>query len=126
MQQMNLQIKCNNKNSFYLNRNIIQEAYFTDVRHYPILNENEEYELLYKVQNGETKEEREEAKKRLVECNLKFVISIAKKLGNQENFSDLVSEGNIGLMDAIDKFDISKKCKLITYAVSWIVAYINK
>lgn len=123
---MNFQIKCNNKNSFYLNRNIIQEAYFTDVRQYPILNENEEHELLYKVQNGETKEEREEAKKRLVECNLRFVISIAKKLGNQENFLDLVSEGNIGLMDAIDKFDMSKKCKLITYAVSWIVAYINK
>lgn len=76
---MNFQIKCNNKNSFYLNRNIIQEAYFTDVRQYPILNENEEHELLYKVQNGETKEEREEAKKRLVECNLRFVISIAKK-----------------------------------------------
>ena len=104
----------------------IQEIYFTDVRRYPILNEKEEHELLYKVQQGATKEEREAAKKRLVECNLKFVISIAKKLGNQENFSDLVSEGNIGLMDAIDKFDISKKCKLITYAVSWIVAYINK
>ena len=82
--------------------------------------------MLYRVQNGKTKEEREEAKKRLAECNLRFVISIAKKLGNQENFLDLVSEGNMGLMAAIDKFDMSKKCKLITYAVSWIVAYINK
>ena len=126
MRQMNLQIKCNSKNSFYLNRNDIQEIYFTDVRRYPILNEKEEHELLYKVQQGATKEEREAAKKRLVECNLRFVISIAKKLGNQENFLDLVSEGNIGLMDAIDKFDMSKKCKLITYAVSWIAAYINK
>ena len=126
MRQMNLQIKCNSKNSFYLNRNDIQEIYFTDVRRYPILNEKEEHELLYKVQQGATKEEREAAKKRLVECNLRFVISIAKKLGNQENFLDLVSEGNMGLMDAIDKFDMSKKCKLITYAVSWIVAYINK
>ena len=123
---MNLQIKCNSKNSFYLNRNDIQEIYFTDVRRYPILNEKEEHELLYKVQQGATKEEREAAKKRLVECNLRFVISIAKKLGNQENFLDLVSEGNMGLMDAIDKFDMSKNCKLITYAVSWIVAYINK
>ena len=126
MRQMNLQIKCNSKNSFYLNRNDIQEIYFTDVRRYPILNEKEEHELLYKVQQGATKEEREAAKKRLVECNLRFVISIAKKLGNQENFLDLVSEGNMGLMDAIDKFDMSKNCKLITYAVSWIVAYINK
>lgn len=126
MRQMNLKIKCNSQNSFYVNRTNIQEAYFTDVRQYPILNECEERDLLYKVKNGETKKVREEAKKRLVECNLRFVISIAKKLGNPENFLDLVSEGNIGLMDAIDKFDINKKCKLITYAVSWIIAYINK
>ena len=126
MRQMNLQIKCNSKNSFYLNRDDIQEAYFADVRQFPILDEKEEHDLLYKVQNGKTKKEREDAKKRLVECNLRFVISIAKKLGNPDNFLDLVNEGNIGLMDAIDKFDISKNCKLITYAVSWIVSYINK
>ena len=126
MRQMNLQIKCNSKNSFYLNRDDIQEAYFADVRQFPILDEKEEHDLLYKVQNGKTKKEREDAKKRLVECNLRFVISIAKKLGNPNNFLDLVNEGNIGLMDAIDKFDISKNCKLITYAVSWIVSYINK
>ena len=53
---MNFQIKCNNKNSFYLNRNDIQEIYFTDVRRYPILNEKQEHQLLYKVQQGATKE----------------------------------------------------------------------
>ena len=126
MRQMNLQIKCNSKNSFYLNRDDIQEAYFADVRQFPILDEKEEHDLLYKVQNGNTKKERDDANHRLAERNLRFVISIAKKLGNPDNFLDLVNEGNIGLMDAIDKFDISKNCKLITYAVSWIVSYINK
>ena len=123
---MNLKINCKSQNSFYLNREGIQECYFSDIRKYPILTEKEEYTLLCQAQKGKTKDERDKAKKRLVECNLRFVISIAKKMGTQKNFLDLVSEGNIGLMDAIDRFDISKKCKLITYAVSWIIAYINK
>ena len=126
MRQMNLQIKCNSKNSFYLNRDDIQEAYFADVRQFPILDEKEEHDLLYKVQNGKTKKEREDAKKRLVECNLRFVISIAKKLGNPDNFLDLVNEGNIGLMKAVKRFNPNNGARLVTFAMTWIKSEIQE
>lgn len=117
---------CHSHNSFYIDRDNIHDAYFNDVRRYPILSESDTKRLVNIMNdNNKPNEERERAKNRLVECNLRFVISIAKKLGTPETFLDLVSEGNIGLIKAIEKFDTNKKCHLITYALSWIVAYIK-
>lgn len=121
----NYKFDCNSKTSFFVNKDGISDAYFNEVRRIPLLTEKEEYELVLQYKNGTTEREREKAKNKLVESNLRFVISIAKKLGTPETFLDLVSEGNIGLIKAVEKFDVDKKCHLITYALSWIVAYIK-
>ena len=117
---------CGSKTSFYVNHdNNVVDTYFNEIRRYPVLSEEEEYQLFMQLKNGTTEKERQEAKEKLINCNLRFVISIAKKLGTPETFCDLVSEGNIGLIKAIEKYNADKECHLITYALSWIVAYIN-
>ena len=104
----------------------IISSYLKDVRRYPLLDTEEERKLIVQFKNGKTEKEREDAKNKLIQSNLRFVISVARKLGDSENFNDLVSEGNIGLMKAIDKFDINSKCKLTTYAVSWIMVQMQE
>ena len=121
----NYRIDCNSKTSIYVNRDNIIDAYFNEVRRFPLLSEEEERNLFDTLKNAPTEKEREKAKKKLIESNLRFVISIAKKLGTPDTFLDLVNEGNIGLIKAIEKFDIDKDYHLITYALSWIVAYIK-
>jgi RNA polymerase primary sigma factor len=120
----NYRIDCNSRTSFFINDDII-EAYFNEVRHYPLLSETEEYELAKKIKNAPTEKERENAKTKLIQSNLRFVVSVAKKLGTPDTLADLISEGNIGLIKAIEKFDADKDYHLITYALSWIVAYIK-
>ena len=121
----NYQIHCNSKKTIYIDRDNIHDAYYNDVRKYPLLTEDEQKELIEKYKFGKTYEEREKAKEKLITSNLRFVVSVAKKLGTSDTFLDLINEGNIGLIKAIEKFDPNKKYKLITYAVSWIVAYIK-
>ena len=118
-------IQLSSRTNFFVNRDCITNAYFDDIRKYPILTKEEEDKLLFQLKYGETEKEKEQAREKLIASNLRFVISIAKKLGTKETFMDLVSEGNIGLMKAIEKFDMERGCKLITYAVSWIIAYIK-
>ena len=121
----NYKFDCSSKTSFFVNKDGISDAYFNEVRRIPLLTEKEERELVLQYKNGASEKEREKAKNKLVESNLRFVISIAKKLGTPETFLDLVSEGNIGLIKAVEKFNVDKECHLITYALSWIVAYIK-
>ena len=120
----NVKIDCNSKTSFYVNSDI-SNIYFNEVRRIPLLTQEEENELVEKFRNAPTEREREKAKNKLIESNLRFVISIAKKLGTPDTFPDLVNEGNIGLIKAVEKFNPNKECHLITYALSWIVAYIK-
>ena len=119
-------IKCNSQICCYSNRDDITMAYFNDVRHFPVLSEEETTHLLEVLNNGSTKEERDKAKTKLIEGNLRFVVSVAKKLGNRETFLDLINEGNMGLIRAIEKYDKTKKCRLLTYAQGWIVSYMLK
>ncbi len=121
----NIQIDCNTKSNFFVNNDGINNLYFNEVRRIPLLTDEEETELLLKFKNALTQKEREDAKNKLIESNLRFVISVAKKLGTPDTFLDLVNEGNIGLIKAIEKFNPEKECHLITYALSWIVAYIK-
>ena len=90
--------------------------YLKEIGVVPLLSNEEEKELAIAVENGDL-----EAKQRLAEANLRFVVSIAKRyVGRGMQFLDLIQEGNMGLMKAVDKFDYSKGFKFSTYATWWI------
>lgn len=121
---MALIVNCKSQDSQYWNRNELTVAYFEDIKKYPVLSIDEERELLSIYKNG-NKFESEKALHKLVECNQRFVVSVARRWCNSENLMDVVNEGNIGLIKAISCFDLDKKQRLITYAVFWIRKYIT-
>ena len=90
--------------------------YLKEIGRVPLLSSEEEKELAEKMALGD-----EDAKNKLVEANLRLVVSIAKRyVGKGMFFLDLIQEGNIGLMKAVDKFDYEKGFKFSTYATWWI------
>ncbi len=90
--------------------------YLKEIGKVPLLSADEEIELAKKMENGD-----EEAKKKLCEANLRLVVSIAKRyVGRGMLFLDLIQEGNLGLIKAVDKFDWRKGYKFSTYATWWI------
>jgi RNA polymerase primary sigma factor len=90
--------------------------YLKDIRKIPLLSREEERELAKKAKQGDA-----EAKRRIAVSNLRFVVSVALGYRNQGvPFMDLISEGNLGLMRAVEKFDVDKGYHFITYAVWWI------
>ena len=90
--------------------------YLKEIGNVPLLTGDEEVELAKRVEAGD-----EEAKRKLTEANLRLVVSIAKKyVGRGMPFLDLIQEGNMGLMKAVDKFDYKKGYKFSTYATWWI------
>ncbi len=98
------------------------KLYFNDISKIPLLTYEEEKEIARKIKKGD-----EEAKKKLIESNLRLVISIAKRFfGSRLTFSDLIQEWNIGLIKAIEKFDPDKEFKFSTYATWWIKQSITK
>ncbi len=92
------------------------KVYLREIGRVPLLSSNEEIELAVKISDGD-----EQAKQRLTEANLRLVVSIAKKyVGRGMYFLDLIQEGNVGLIKAVDKFDYTKGFKFSTYATWWI------
>mgnify|MGYP001309153130 CR=1 FL=1 len=90
--------------------------YLKEIGKIPLLTADEEIELAKRMEDGD-----EEAKKRLAEANLRLVVSIAKRyVGRGMLFLDLIQEGNLGLMKAVEKFDYRKGFKFSTYATWWI------
>ena len=90
--------------------------YFKEIGKVPLLTADEERELAIRIENGD-----EEAKKKLCESNLRLVVSIARRYLNRGlSFLDLIQEGNLGLIKAVEKFDYSKGYKFSTYATWWI------
>ncbi len=90
--------------------------YLKEIGKVPLLSAEEEIELAKRMEQGD-----EEAKKRLCEANLRLVVSIAKRyVGRGMLFLDLIQEGNLGLIKAVDKFDWRKGYKFSTYATWWI------
>ncbi len=90
--------------------------YLREIGKIPLLSFEEEYELAKKAMEGD-----EEAKQKLSESNLRLVVSIAKKyVGRGMLFLDLIQEGNMGLIKAVEKFDYTKGYKFSTYATWWI------
>jgi len=90
--------------------------YLKEIGRVPLLTAEEEVELAKRMEMGDL-----EAKQRLIESNLRLVVSIAKKyVGRGMDFLDLIQEGNMGLIKAVEKFDYRKGFKLSTYATWWI------
>ncbi|MBR1721896.1 MAG: RNA polymerase sigma factor RpoD/SigA [Treponema sp.] len=98
------------------------DAYLKDLHRIPLLTPEEEKDLAVKAANGSVA-----AKNKLVNANLRFVVAIAKTYQNRGfELMDLISEGNLGLMTAVEHFDVSKGYKFISYAVWWIRQSIQK
>ena len=92
------------------------KLYLKEIGRVPLLTTDEERELAEKILDGD-----EKAKKRLTEANLRLVVSIAKRyVGRGMHFLDLIQEGNVGLIKAVEKFDYRKGFKFSTYATWWI------
>ncbi len=92
------------------------KVYLREIGRVPLLSSEEEIELAVKITDGD-----QLAKQRLTEANLRLVVSIAKKyVGRGMYFLDLIQEGNVGLIKAVDKFDYTKGFKFSTYATWWI------
>ena len=92
------------------------KVYLKEIGRVPLLTPEEEIDLAIRISNGD-----EAAKKRLSEANLRLVVSIAKRyLGRGMQFLDLIQEGNLGLIKAVEKFDYTKGFKFSTYATWWI------
>ena len=90
--------------------------YLKEIGRVPLLTADQEIDLAHRIENGD-----EDAKKQLVEANLRLVVSIAKRyVGRGMLFLDLIQEGNLGLMKAVEKFDYRKGFKFSTYATWWI------
>ncbi|WP_018130521.1 RNA polymerase sigma factor RpoD [Effusibacillus pohliae] len=90
--------------------------YLKEIGRVPLLSADEEIELAKRIEKGD-----EEAKRRLAEANLRLVVSIAKRyVGRGMLFLDLIQEGNMGLIKAVEKFDYRKGYKFSTYATWWI------
>lgn len=98
------------------------DKYFSEIKHFKTLSRQEERALGMKIQRGD-----KSALNKLVNHNLKFVVSIAKKYRDRGvPFEDLISEGNMGLYHAAEKYDGRRETKFITYAVWWIKNSINE
>ena len=103
-------------------RNDIISIYLKDISRVPLLSAEEEKECVTLSQKGDMK-----AREKLINSNLRFVVKIAKKYRNKGiPFADLISEGNIGLAIAAERFDVKKNVRFISYAVWWIKQTILK
>lgn len=98
------------------------DQYLREISRYPLIPQTEEVTLAQGIRRGDA-----ESLDKLVRSNLRFVVSVAKKYQNQGvSLADLINEGNLGLMKAVDRFDPKKGAKLSTYAALWIKQSIRR
>lgn len=113
MRQLKIQKSITNRSSEALDK------YLVEIGRVPMISVDEEIELARKIRKGGKEGER--AKEKLVMANLRFVVSVAKQYQHQGlSLTDLIDEGNIGLVKAAEKFDETRGFKFISYAVWWI------
>jgi len=95
------------------------DRYLADINHLPLITADEEVELTQAVKHGGRKGEK--ARNQLISANLRFVVSVAKQYQHQGvPLPDLINEGNMGLMTAVERFDDTRGFKFISYAIWWI------
>jgi RNA polymerase primary sigma factor len=110
MKQLKITTKITSRDSFSIDK------YLNEISKLPMLSEEEEVIVAKKIREGD-----HEAMEKLIQSNLRFVVSVAKQYQNQGlALNDLINEGNIGLIKAATKFDETKGFKFISYAVWWI------
>ncbi|ERP32061.1 sigma-70 family RNA polymerase sigma factor [Chitinivibrio alkaliphilus] len=99
-----------------------ESLYFRDINKYDLLSDEEELEVIERVQKGDKK-----AADTLITSNLRFVVSVARKYrGRGLSYLELINEGNLGLLKAAQRYDKEKKVKFISYAVWWVRQSIQK
>ena len=100
----------------------IDNAYYVDISKYPLLTREQEVALAEKIKNGD-----KIARETLIKSNLRLVVAIARKYqGSQLTINDLIQEGNIGLLKAVNRFDASKGVRFANYAQYWIRQAISR
>lgn len=108
----------------YFERTETLTRYYEDIRKYDVMSEEKEVEMFKLFKNG-NKQEQEYARNFIINANQRFVVAMAKRFATNENILDLISEGNIGLIEAMKDFDITKGNKFITFAVWYVRRAIN-
>ena len=97
-------------------------SYLDEIHTIPLLEESEEIELARKIQTGD-----EKARQKMIEANLRLVVHLVKGYQNRGlPMDDLIEEGNLGLIRAVERFDPSFNCRFSTYAAWWIRQYMNR
>lgn len=111
-------------NNSKLTRTENTSRYFKEISKYPTMSREDEVEWFKKLHNG-TEEEKKVAREYIINCNQRLVVSVAKQWANAENLTDYVNEVNIGLMNAIERFDENRGVRFCTYAMWFMLRAIN-
>lgn len=110
--------------SDYFERTDTLVRYYEDIRKYDVMSVEEEVEMFELYKNG-TEKEKEYARTRIINANQRFVVAVVKRFATNENILDLISEGNEGLIMAIDKFELDRGIRFTSWAVWFIRRSIN-
>lgn len=100
------------------------KQYYADIKRFPLLSKEEEETLFQKLKSND-KKIAAKARQKIIESNQRFVVAVAKRYATQTNLLDLINEGNIGLIEALETFDTTKNIKFTTWAVWFIRRAIN-
>lgn len=100
------------------------KQYYADIKKFPLLSKEEEDSLFQKMKSND-KKIAIKARQKIIESNQRFVVAVAKRYATQTNLLDLINEGNIGLIEALETFDTTKNIKFTTWAVWFIRRAIN-
>lgn len=117
-------VDCKGEKSF-IRRNETTEQYFAEIRRFPVLTYSQQRDLLITIKTSKNEQKVKEARDKLINCNQRFVFSIARKWNVDGNVMDLVNEANIALIHAIEKYDLNKDEHFLTYAIYWMRKAIN-
>ena len=115
---------CKSHSGRYIKYTGITKAYIEEVRNYDVISPQEQKRLLSLAHSSDN-QVKQEAINRLVQSNQRFIISFAKKWSQEDNLLDVINEANLGLLEAIDKYDTNSDNNFLTYAVWWIRKYVK-